>query len=97
MPDAGAIIALIEKSAGRIPDTVIGKPYAPMAEYVFDFCGVTADKVAFVGDRLYTDMKFALNNGMTSVLVLSGETDKKSAFRQRNENRLRFRNGQRTA
>jgi NagD protein len=80
MPDAGAIIALIEKSAGRIPDTVIGKPYAPMAEYVFDFCGVTADKVAFVGDRLYTDMKFALNNGMTSVLVLSGETDKKALF-----------------
>ena len=36
----------------------------------------TPEKVAFVGDRLYTDVKFAINNGMTSVLVLSGETTK---------------------
>ena len=76
MPDAGALIALVEKTAGRTPDVIVGKPYAPMAEYVFDFCGVTPEKVAFVGDRLYTDVKFAINNGMTSVLVLSGETTK---------------------
>ena len=74
MPDAGALIALVEKTANRLPEIIIGKPYAPMAEYVFDFCSVTPDKVAFVGDRLYTDVKFAINNGMVSVLVLSGET-----------------------
>ena len=74
MPDAGAMMALIEKTTGKMPDVIIGKPYAPMAEYVFDFTGATADKVAFVGDRLYTDIKFAINNGMTGVLVLSGET-----------------------
>ena len=27
-----------------------------------------------VGDRLSTDMQFAVNNGFVSVLVLSGET-----------------------
>lgn len=77
MPDAGAYIACVEKTTGRLPEIIIGKPYAPMAEYVFDFCNVTADEVAFVGDRLYTDIKFAINNGMTGVLVLSGETDEK--------------------
>lgn len=74
MPDAGAMMALIEAVTGKKPDVIIGKPYAPMAEYVFDFTKTTADKVAFVGDRLYTDIKFAINNDMTGVLVLSGET-----------------------
>ena len=27
-----------------------------------------------VGDRLYTDIKFGLNNGFRTALVLSGET-----------------------
>lgn len=75
MPDAGAMMALVEKTTGKTPEIIIGKPYAPMAEYVFDFCSVTPDDVAFVGDRLYTDIKFAINNDMTGILVLSGETD----------------------
>ena len=77
MPDAGALIELVKATTGRVPEIIIGKPYAPMAEYVFDFCSVTPEEVAFVGDRLYTDVKFAINNGMASVLVLSGETDEK--------------------
>lgn len=74
MPDAGSYIALVEKTTGRLPDVVIGKPNHAMAEYVFDFCAVSPEKVAFVGDRLYTDIKFAINNDLTGVLVLSGET-----------------------
>lgn len=74
MPDAGAVMALIEKTNGRTPDVIIGKPCAPMAEYVFDHCNVDPKDVAFVGDRLYTDIKFGINNGMTSILVLTGET-----------------------
>lgn len=76
MPDAGAYIALVEKVTGRLPDVVVGKPYAPMAEFTADFCGVSYDKMAFVGDRLYTDIKFAVNNGMTGILVMTGETTK---------------------
>lgn len=75
MPDAGAVMALIEKTNGKTPDVVIGKPCAPMAEFVFDHCSVNPKDVAFVGDRLYTDIKFGINNGMTSVLVLTGETN----------------------
>ncbi|HHT83885.1 MAG: HAD-IIA family hydrolase [Christensenellales bacterium] len=74
MPDTGAIMALIEKTNGRRPSVIIGKPYAPMAEFVFDHCHIEPNKVAMVGDRLYTDVLFGKNNKMTSILVLTGET-----------------------
>ncbi len=74
MPDAGAFMALIEETNGHRPDVVIGKPCAPMAEFVFDHCNADPKECAFVGDRLYTDIKFGVNNGMTSILVLTGET-----------------------
>jgi len=74
MPDAGAIMAAIEVTIGKKADIVIGKPCAPMAEYVFDHCQVRARDCAFCGDRLYTDIKFGINNEMTSILVLTGET-----------------------
>ncbi len=76
MPDAGAMMALVEATTGKRPEIIIGKPYAPMAEYVFDFCAVKPEEVAFVGDRLYTDIRFGVDNGMASVLVMSGETTK---------------------
>jgi HAD superfamily hydrolase (TIGR01450 family) len=74
MPDAGACMALIEKTNGRMPDVIVGKPYQPMAEFVFDHYSVNPEDVAFVGDRLYTDIQFGINNKMTSILVLTGET-----------------------
>lgn len=74
MPDTGAMMALIEKTNGRVPSAVIGKPNAPMAEFVFDHCHIEPNKVAMVGDRLYTDVLFGKNNKMTSILVLTGET-----------------------
>lgn len=80
MPDAGAIMDLIERTNGKRPDVVVGKPCEPMAEYVFDHCSVHPDKVAFVGDRLYTDILFGINNKMTSILVLTGETTLKMLY-----------------
>ncbi len=74
MPDAGAMMSLINDTVHRMPDVVVGKPNFAMAEYVFDHCSVSPEKVAFVGDRLYTDIKFGINNNMTSILVLTGET-----------------------
>ncbi len=76
MPDAGSYIALVEKTTGRLPDVVIGKPYAPIAEFTADFCKASLDKMAFVGDRLYTDIRFGVENGMTGILVMTGETTK---------------------
>ena len=77
MPDAGALMACVEATVHKRPEVVVGKPYAPMADFVFDYCNASAKECAFVGDRLYTDVKFGLNNGMASVLVMTGETTKK--------------------
>jgi len=75
MPDIGSFMALIELSTGgRRPSVVCGKPYAPMADYVLDRFRVPREKIAMVGDRLYTDIALGVNNNLKSVLVLTGET-----------------------
>ena len=39
--------------------------------------GVDASDMVIFGDRLYTDIALGKRNGVTSVLVLSGETKQK--------------------
>lgn len=74
MPDVGGMIAMIKHTLYRDPDIIIGKPYAPMAQAVADQFGLRPDQIAMVGDRLYTDIRFATDNGLTGILVLTGET-----------------------
>ncbi len=74
IPDAGANIAYIEASTGRLPDAVLGKPQPGLIEYGMRAFGVPRGHTAMLGDRLYTDVKSGLNAGVTAVLVLSGET-----------------------
>lgn len=74
MPDIGAIIAFIEASTGRRPDLIVGKPHTGIVEAVLRRTGLTVDALAMVGDRLYTDIETGLRSGMTSILVMSGET-----------------------
>ncbi len=79
VPDAGAYIAMIEKSVGRTPSLIIGKPNPFMAQELSARLGVSVSRMAMVGDRLMTDMRFALNAGMKSVLVYSGEATEEDA------------------
>ena len=73
-PDIGAIIAFIEASTGRRPDIILGKPYRGIVEEALQVTGFAKENLAMVGDRLYTDIATGVNFGMTSILVLSGET-----------------------
>lgn len=73
IPDIGAIHAFIHASAFRYPDRVIGKPNADIVDYMAARTGVDKEHTAMVGDRLYTDIAAGRNNGLTSILVLSGE------------------------
>lgn len=73
IPDAGAIHAFIHASAGRMPDRIIGKPNREIMDYLVTREGVTPQRTAMVGDRLYTDVAAGVNNGYTGILVLSGE------------------------
>lgn len=73
IPDAGAIHAFIHASAFRYPDRVIGKPNGDIIEYLTDRVNLEREEIAMVGDRLYTDIAAGRNNGLKSILVLSGE------------------------
>lgn len=73
IPDAGAIHAFIHASAFRYPDRVIGKPNGDIVDYLTSRVNVKRERIAMVGDRLYTDIAAGRNNGLKSILVLSGE------------------------
>lgn len=72
LPDCASICAMLTHATGRQP-TFIGKPFAPTAAYIQDATKLPAEKLAVIGDRLYTDMQLALENGMCAIGVLSGE------------------------
>ncbi len=73
IPDAGAIHAFIHASAFRYPDRIIGKPNGDIIEYLTIRVSQKREQIAMVGDRLYTDIAAGRNNGLKSILVLSGE------------------------
>ncbi|MDH7567977.1 MAG: HAD-IIA family hydrolase [Armatimonadota bacterium] len=73
IPDCGAICAFITASTGVQP-RVVGKPNPAMANAAARRLGLPPERIGVVGDRLYTDLRMAVENGMTGILVLSGET-----------------------
>ncbi len=73
IPDCGAFIAAINLSTGKTPK-ILGKPYPETADMIELVTGVPRKKIAFVGDRLYTDVACGVKNGAKGILVLSGET-----------------------
>ena len=68
------MIAYVQAATGRLPDKVVGKPHAGIAQAVMEKYGVEASGLAMVGDRLYTDIALGAEAGITSILVFSGET-----------------------
>jgi len=72
IPDCGAFAALLHASSGARP-TVLGKPEPTMAGAIRARLGAAAGTVAFVGDRLYTDVRMANDHGFLAVLTLTGE------------------------
>lgn len=73
IPDCGAMCAMITASTGVKPK-YLGKPYSETIDMIKLITGLQKDEIAFVGDRLYTDIAIGVNNNVTSILVLTGET-----------------------
>jgi NagD protein len=79
IPDVGSFYALIKKSCGAVKPVIIcGKPHKPIADGIKKLTGAASRETVMIGDRLSTDMRFAIKNGFKSVLVLSGEADRTS-------------------
>lgn len=73
IPDCGSFCACISLSTGVQPK-YLGKPFAETVEQVVARTGCPRSQIAFVGDRLYTDVATGVRNGAAGVLVLTGET-----------------------
>ncbi len=73
-PDAAAIIAAIEACTGVRCEVNLGKPDPAMLRAVLEVVGLRAEQCIMVGDRLYTDVAMAVDAGMDSALVLTGES-----------------------
>jgi HAD superfamily hydrolase (TIGR01457 family) len=74
LPGAGSIVAAVATACGRPPDRVLGKPSPDMAHIALQILGLPAESCLVVGDRMETDILFARNAGIDSVLVLTGAT-----------------------
>ncbi|MGE5072200.1 MAG: HAD-IIA family hydrolase, partial [Anaerolineae bacterium] len=74
MPDVGAMIAFVRAATGREPDLVVGKPNRLIVDAAAAKMNLPVGELAMIGDRLYTDIALGQASGITTVLVLSGET-----------------------
>ena len=74
IPDCGAMCDLITSSTGVRPK-YLGKPCHETLDMVLKITSCTVDEIAFVGDRIYTDVATGVNNGAKGFLVLTGEAD----------------------
>lgn len=72
IPDCGAIAKMIELATDRMPQ-FLGKPERTMVDAVSKEWNIPIERIACVGDRLYTDIAVGINAGATSICVLTGE------------------------
>ncbi len=73
-PDAAAIIGAIEGCTGVRCQQNTGKPDPFMLKAALDRLDLSATDCIMIGDRLMTDIRMAIDAGMPSALVLTGET-----------------------
>ena len=73
IPDCGSICNMIETATGKTPE-YIGKPKPTMVELAMQANGFSYDETIVIGDRLYTDIACGINAGVSTGVVLTGET-----------------------
>lgn len=76
IPDCGSMIGAIEGATGEPIDLITGKPSKILADYVVNqVLGLPPSQCFMIGDRLETDILMGNENGMNSVLVMTGITN----------------------
>lgn len=79
----GSMVGAIKGCTGQEP-TVVGKPSPLMIDYLANKLSLDKSRICMVGDRLDTDILFGANNGLKTVLVLSGVTSEEKLLSQEN-------------
>lgn len=75
LPGAGSFISLIQ-TATQVTPTIIGKPNAIIMTEALKVMGLSNEEVIMVGDNYETDIQAGVKNGIDSLLVLTGFTQK---------------------
>ena len=70
---SGSLATPLIASTKRDP-IIVGKPHAPMLDTVKSLYNIDLSRSIFVGDNLHTDIQFAKDGNMDSLLVLTGVT-----------------------
>lgn len=73
-PDCAAITAAIEACTNTRCEVSLGKPSPLMLTQALSGTGIDPADCLMVGDRLMTDIQMAVDCGMDSALVLTGES-----------------------
>lgn len=75
----GSMVGAIKGCTGKEP-ILVGKPSSLMVDYIVTKIGVNRDEICMIGDRLDTDVLFGKDNGLSSILTLSGVTTESKLF-----------------
>ena len=73
MPATGSLIAPIEIATGK-KAYFVGKPNPVMIRHGLNKLGCHSEEIAFIGDRMDTDIIAGIESNVDTVLVLSGVT-----------------------
>lgn len=73
-PDCAAIVAAIEACTSTRCQINVGKPHPLMVQTALEGLDVDPSRCLMVGDRLATDIRMAVDAGMDSALVLTGDS-----------------------
>jgi NagD protein len=73
MPATGSLVAPIEIATGK-KAYFVGKPNPLMLRHGLKMLGCHSDDIAFIGDRMDTDIIAGIESNIDTVLVLSGVT-----------------------
>ena len=82
-------VGAIKGCTGKEP-TVVGKPSGLMIDYIIEKFGIERSRICMVGDRLDTDVLFGSDNGLQTVLTLSGVTDEETLLSDSNKIRPEY-------
>ncbi len=80
-PDAAGIVAALEATTGVRCSANMGKPDRIMIDAVLSLLGPDVRSAVMVGDRLETDVRMAVNAGISSALVLTGDATRADVLR----------------
>ncbi len=86
IPDAGSFGKMFELTTDKKPIWIGGKPNPVMVDGLVNKYGIPKEEIAYVGDRLYTDIEMAKRAHIYGFLVLTGETSLRDFYLYTREN-----------